>query len=438
MHDAGGSGGTADGPVTEATDSSAPIGLAALLAELLAEQPWRFTAALVIVLSALFAVVGSVAVQLGPREPFAGSWQELVYSGPLSSLVSHWQRWDALWYQHIATSGYAAGDGSIAFFPLYPLLSRLVSIPLAGNVVLAELVISATACAGALALLWRLVRAEADGRFSRDRPDRPPRTAGRGLAVPVLAVLLTACFPVGFFLFAPFTESLFLLLAIATVYLARCGRPWIAGLAGLLAGLTRTQGVFLALPIAWEVLRDRGTLDWVRRRGGRPPGFSLLAAALPAGGIACFTLYQRLVIGAEKSGVDLLAPWGYTLVLPTDALAAAWGYITSGRGDIPRAIETLNLVALLGAAAVALLGARRLPVAYGLYVLPSLGLLFFREMYFSPLMSASRYVLVLFPCFMIAASWLAPHRKLAAGLVVIGAVLEIVLFGYFARWGFVA
>jgi hypothetical protein len=361
-----------------------------------------------------------------------------VYAGPLSTLISYWQRWDALWYQHIATAGYAVGDGTVAFFPLYPLASRLVSVALGGNIVLAELVVSALACVGAMTLLWRLVSQEAGGRLPRAWVLPYPVPFGRRTGLAALTVLLMLCFPVGYFLFAPFTESLFLLFAVATLYLARSGRPWLAGVAGLLAGLTRMQGVFLVLPIAWEILAEHGTFAWLRRRGGRPPGWTLLAAALPLAGFVSFTLYQRLVVGEQKSGLDLQALWGYRLLLPTDVLAAAWSYLTSDRGDVPRAIEAMNAVALLGATVVALLGARRLPIAYTLYVLPSLGILYCRAMFFSPLMSASRYVLVLFPCFMVAASWLAPHPRIAAALLVLGVALELVLFQYFARWGFVA
>lgn len=401
-------------------------------------QPWRFAAVLVIVFSVLFIVVGSLASQLGPREPMAGSWEELVYSGPLASLVSFWQRWDALWYQHIATSGYAPNDGSIAFFPLYPFASRLVSVVLAGNILLAELVVSAIACVGALAMLWRLVNLEIAGGIPRRWILPYPVTFDRKVAIAALTVLLTLCFPVGFFLLAPFTESLFLLFAVATLYFARSGRPWLAGLAGLAASLARTQGVFLVLPIAWEVVRARDGWDWIRRRGGRPPGWSILAAALPLGGIVAFTLFQRVVLGGQKSGFELQAIWGYQLVLPTDAFAAAWGYVTSDRGVAARAVEAFNAISLVGATLITLLAARRLPFAYTLYVLPSLLVLYGREMYFSPLMSVSRYVLVLFPCFMVAAAWLAPHPRIAAAVLFVGVGLELALFQYWVRWGFVA
>ncbi len=66
---------------------------------------------------------------VGSREPFKGSWDQLAIQGTdfASQLLSSWQRWDALWYQHITEVGYRVGDGSAAFFPLYPILGRLAT-----------------------------------------------------------------------------------------------------------------------------------------------------------------------------------------------------------------------------------------------------------------------------------------------------------------------
>jgi len=405
---------------------------------LIDRRPWLAALLLLLALASILAVTGFLAVHLGPREPFSGTWEGLVYSGPLAELVSYWQRWDALWYQHIAENGYAAGNGTTAFYPLYPLLARITSTLFPGNTVLGLLVVSAAAFVGATTLLWRLVRMEAKGGLPRPWALPFRVTERTQLMLAALTVLLIVLFPASFFLLAPYTESLFLLLAVASLLLVRTGRPWLAGAVGLLAGLTRTQGVFLALPIAYEHLRERRSWDWIRGRGGRPPRLALLAALLPLGGIVLFTLYQAVMLGEQRSGLDTLAIWGYKLALPWDALGASWTYITGGVRNLnAKAVEVFNLVCLLGAAVIAVIGARRLPGAYTLYALPSLGLLFFRSMYFSPLMSVGRYVLVVFPCFMVAASWLTPHPRMAAAILVVSALLELALFQYWARWGFV-
>ena len=52
-------------------------------------------------------------------------------------------------------------------------------------------------------------------------------------------------------------------------------------------------------------------------------------------------------------------------------------------------------------------------------------------------MSAARYSLVIFPCFMIGAQLLRRRRGFAAGLLAVSAVIQIALFVYWVRWGFV-
>ncbi|HKC92373.1 MAG TPA: hypothetical protein VKE23_13700, partial [Candidatus Limnocylindria bacterium] len=75
---------------------------------------------------------------------------------------------------------------------------------------------------------------------------------------------------------------------------------------------------------------------------------------------------------------------------------------------------------------------------YGLYALASLALLWLRDTdNLSPLMSAARYALVIFPCFMIAAVLLRSRRGMAAGLLGVSAAVQIALFVHWVHWGFV-
>jgi hypothetical protein len=104
---------------------------------------------------------------------------------PWHLLFSMWQRYDALWYQQIATHGYAAGDSTVAFYPLYPLLSHVTSLLFGGQIVVAELLVSSVAFAVGMWLLYKVARLDA-GPFAAQ-----------------LVILLTAFFPVGFFLLAP-------------------------------------------------------------------------------------------------------------------------------------------------------------------------------------------------------------------------------------------
>ena len=399
---------------------------------------WRVALVLLAVLEMALALAGAAAGLVGGHEPFAGNWENLIIQGggPAEQFLSHWQRWDALWYQHIAQSGYQAGNGSTAFFPLYPMLSRALSVVLAGNVVLAELVLSGVAFAGAMWLLWKVVARETSGATSLT-----PATAawpGRAMTLPLLTVLLVALFPSGFFLLGPFTESLFLLLTLAAFWLSRTGRPWAAGLVGFFASLTRTQGILLALPLAYEQLRQRDSFRWALRRGGRRPDLALLASAGPVLGLLVFVAFQAIVLRQSWTGLNTQEAWGYQLATPWQAISASVQYIDTVPNTNSAYVEVLNLVCLLSFTVLTVAGARRLPLAYTLYALPSLGVLLFRQMYFSPLMSVSRLVLVVFPCFMVGAMWLAPRPKLAAAWLGVSLLLQLALFQYFVRWGFVA
>jgi hypothetical protein len=101
-------------------------------------------------------------------------------------------------------------------------------------------------------------------------------------------------------------------------------------------------------------------------------------------------------------------------------------------------VEIFNLVALLGFCVLAVLVWRWLPLEYSLFVWPNLAVLLARDMALQPLLSTGRYVLVIFPCFMVLGILLARHRRAALAWLAASAVLYLVLFQFFVRWKFVA
>jgi len=188
-------------------------------------------------------------------------WRAVTGAPPLAffpatgTALDGWNRWDARWYDDLARLGYniRGPDGfkNVAFFPLYPLLTRTLhdaSAVVARDVLAVPVpdkfwppyllpgMIVANLCAFvALAFLYGLVR------LDHGRP-----TARR-------AVTLLALCPPSIFLFAAYSESTFLLCAIAFFYALRLERWWQAGLWGLLAAATRPPGVVLLAPfiLAW-------------------------------------------------------------------------------------------------------------------------------------------------------------------------------------------
>lgn len=373
--------------------------------------PWKMGAWLAITLRIGLGLTAFLTVRLAPPTFESGNWLNLVIrsDNPWTQFLSTWQRWDALWYQQIATHGYHAGDNTVAFYPLYPLLTKLVSFPLGGHIVLAEIVVSTIAFGVAAWLLYTVARLD----------------VGSGPAL--LSVLVLAFFPTGFFLLAPYTEGLFLCTVMASLLFARRNQPWLAGLAGFAAGLTNAQGAFLVLPLAFAYLRHQ-------QENGRRAGLGLLAAVLPPLALIAFTLYQHMIIGEWRTSLQVQGSWGYGISAPWQVLSDSWRYIAHTSDPI----ETLNLVCMAGFTILAVVVTIRLPLVYALYVWPSLGLLWVREMTtLSPLMSDARLVLDLFPCFILLALWLSRRPWLAATWLLVSMMVQVVLLNSFEHWSFV-
>jgi hypothetical protein len=77
-------------------------------------------------------------------------------------------------------------------------------------------------------------------------------------AVAGRTIFYLAAFPASYFFSVPLTESLFVLLTVASFYAARRERWWAAGVIGLLASATRLTGVLLLpalLVLSWQMYR---------------------------------------------------------------------------------------------------------------------------------------------------------------------------------------
>src|SRR5215218_5106009 len=210
-------------------------------------------------------------------------------------LLAPLARWDAVWYLRIADSGYGRSGPRAAFFPLCPLLIRAVATPFGaseGALLLAAYALSLAAFVAALFLLHRLTELE----------------LGRRLARPTL--LLLAVFPAAVYFGAPYSESLFLLLAVGAFYAARSGHwAWAGTCAGLASG-TRSAGLLLLIPLA---------MLWWSSRPRRPrDGAWLLLAPL---GIAAYAAWLGLVEGDALRFLDVQEAWSREVTVP---LAGAW------------------------------------------------------------------------------------------------------------------
>ncbi|MBU3956777.1 hypothetical protein KKI19_00650 [Patescibacteria group bacterium] len=146
-----------------------------------------------------------------------------------------WSRanFDGIHYLDIARKGY--GIYQQAFFPLYPKLIKALTPFFYGRDLVAGLFVSTVSLFFALLIFYKLIRLDYQKSIAKR------------------AVVYLLIFPTAFYFAAVYTESLFLMLVLASFYFARTKHWWLAGIFGLLATSTRLPGVFLfpALLVEW-------------------------------------------------------------------------------------------------------------------------------------------------------------------------------------------
>ena len=331
------------------------------------ETLWAFLGARTLL--TVIGVIGGGMLTLPAGQPPTDAGFPNPALGPgWHTLFTSLQRQDAQWFLRLATTGYAPGDHSAAFFPGFPVSVRLVDLVPAIGPLAAGLLVANVAAFAALLLLHALTRFELGDAAARR------------------AVLFTALFPTAFFLYAPYSESLFLLASIATFWFARRDRWVWAAVAGAGAAATRSVGVLLILALWIEAIAQQ-------RRDGRSLLPRLAAAAAVALGPLLYFGWWHWRHAAFWEPLDAQRAWRpggvhEPIGVIVDALTLAWRYQTWWLLD----------VTVVGLAAVGIvLAARRVPLTYTVYAAASLTLPLLLPLDTRPLLSMPRFAAVLFP-----------------------------------------
>jgi hypothetical protein len=364
-----------------------------------------------------------VWVQLAPPEPChfevaRNGWATippLDANGASFPLVGVWQRWDACWYSKIAAFGYESGTDATAFFPAFPMLMRVASWPLGGDVALGGLLVNLVLTVVGLAGLHRLV------------------TRDLGVRIADRTILYLSIFPAAIFLYAPFTEALFLACTAWAFVGARERQWWLAAGAALIAGLTRTQGLLLALPIAWEAFvawRAAGGPS-ARDHGRALP--SIAAVVAPFVGFGIFVWFTSAVVG--ESSVNAQDAWGgLSFHWPWETVTAAIDWVVNGLQN--PGVELLNVATFLLMTGIVIAAVRLLPLSYTLYAVTSLLFIIVR-LQPTPMTSTTRYLLVIFPAF-VALGIVGRHRRFDMAWTLVSTLFLGVVAVTFLRGDFVA
>jgi Gpi18-like mannosyltransferase len=307
------------------------------------------------------------------KSPLQSGWDPIA-----TAEASPLARFDAGWYRSIAEGGYFwnpfTGVGNVAFFPLFPFLMKVLAfsgLPLSW----AGTLLSHTFFVISVVLFQRLEAL---------RPGPAPAHSS-------LLALLT--FPWAFFLLAPYSESLFLALALAAFLAALRGRWALVAFLGFLAGLTRIFGLALVPPLL--ILAWRANAQSFRaRQGTRLP--AVLAALTPAIGFGAFVAWLAfrfrdplVFIHALQRGWGRRPSWSG---LQSSLYAIAENIRQRGWLHAGPAVDLLVVLLLVASAAYALHSGRPISASYvgsGVALIAVSG----------SLLSSGRYALVLFPVF---------------------------------------
>lgn len=315
-------------------------------------------------------------------------------------------RWDSEWYSQIATHGYAFNGNpgepqTVAFYPLYPLLVRAVATLTGLGVADALLLVSNVAAVAAILLLFKLVREEF------------------GEAVSLRAVALMSFFPGAIFLSAGYTEPL-ALMWIAGFFLAlRRQRIFVAAVLAGLAVATRSSGIVLLPVLVWELWRQRPAAAFARE--------IVPLVVIASAGLWLYMIYLGAAFGHPLAFSDVQMAFHENTTMLSRFVAAAT-LQPFLKLDFPNASPAsvdqwmfLIALALLVRAWFRLDAAMTL-FAAGVLLLPYLTL----SGGPAGFTSMSRFNLVSFPLFIVAAELIARARWLLPSVIgLLGALLVL-------------
>lgn len=342
-------------------------------------------------------------------------------------LLTSWNHWDAQRYVNVALYGYKSVDDT-PFFPLLPLLIKGLAL-LFGNhgYLAAGMIISNGALLGTLFVLYQLA------------------TDTLGEEVGRRTILYLCIFPTAFFFFAAYNESLFLLLTCGSFLAMRRQKWWLAGVLGLLAALTRSAGVMLALPFLYEVWMSRtlpATSDpapglWKQLWQLVPRALPVLL--MPLGTIA-YSVFCWLTFGNPFSFAAVQIHWGrvttWPWVGPIYALIEL--FYVQPFGSFIEAHLLLDMAATFGFIALTIVCWRKLRPGYALWMsLLVLYMLINPALYqHDMLQSTQRFVLEMFPGFIVLAALSLRHPRLHSACMLAFPFLQALMAALFVlnRW----
>lgn len=356
---------------------------------------WR-----ILLFAFLFLAIGSVTLQ----QNFLG--------GGLPSYLKHpflwaWGNFDGEHYLSIAYQGYQ--PLTYFFFPIYPLTIAFIAKFLGGSftsLAISGLLISNISFFVALVGLWKLIRLDYKKDIAR------------------LTILLLLVFPTSFYFGSIYTESMFLALVVWSFYFARKGKWILAGLLGAVLTATRVVGLALIPALLIEAYLQRREK---KKLNLFPIAIGILFSVL---GIFAYMLYLNKVTGDPLEFFHNVSIFGQQrssnlVLLPQVFYRYFFKVLPSiNYSYFPVVFVTyLEITTALVFLGLTIASFFKLRLSYAFYL--AIG-------YIIPTLSGSfssfhRYVLILFPAFILSAIWLSKRKKWIKAVIFLILILGLLI-----------
>lgn len=360
----------------------------------------------------LFFILADIAIILL-------GWLLQAMAGRAASFESSLNVWGWLDSQHyidIAKDWYlSSGEHDrlvqLVFFPAYPLLIKLFNYVI-GNYLISGMAVSALCFAGAGTIIYRLAYMDLGKEGTRR------------------AIKYMLIIPPVFFFAAPMSESLFLLLCAAGIMFAREKKWALACIMGALASFTRSLGVVMFAPIAFEMIADI-----VKDKGEKKKLLKLLYLLIIPLGFAAYLYINYSVAGDPFKFLEYQKEhWNQSFGYFFNTAAYQTDYLISclNKGDIKTAIGLWapGLISIFSSLAIFIASAKKIRASYTAYFIAY----FFIAISATWLLSAPRYLSALFPL-PIALAKIGENKKADIAISALMIIFMIIYFYAFVmRW----
>ncbi len=330
--------------------------------------------------------------------------------------LAPWYRWDTGHYIEVADYGYDFDPVNSVWPPLYPFLIKVTSF-IFKPTLLAALIVSNLFFIIGLALFFLLTKEMFSEELSKE------------------SIFYLLFFPTSFYFVAGFTESIFLTFSIAVFLFIRRKKWLLAGIFCFLATLTRVQGLFLIIPVLFEL-----ALTYKKERDLKAFLMNSIPSVYAPFAYGLFSLYVFFGLRNPWPWHTLSENWGLHFGFPWEGIVGTVQLLFGKQVEYdvtPHLVKVVNLVITFLAIFLLYKLRKKIPVSMSIYSWVMLLVAIGKIDENNVLVSVTRYVLIIFPLFW-GLALLIKQRYQKILYFVTGIILQIILLVSFYWWFWVA